>query len=323
MRFLSLYFIQGNSYSLYGDTKRGFLFVSDCRVADSINHATCQIAPQVDGFKKRARRKNMAEFEFKCPKCKQFIVAEESYRGQVAQCPYCGRNIAIPGKQSAIGKKDPVEKTGFWRGIRRKYFSSKGRLTRDEFRRYLGVTCLFDMIWIILCAIAALLSKSGCVSLARVVAPIVMVIAMVIMPIVLCANCSLLFVMIRRLQDINRSQWWLLALIVGMQYCRLSGIDWSGGSLYVGGIVLGAWILVLTILDGTPGRNDYGDDPKGRPSKGNYKDKSKLIITTLSACSIIIPVIATFIILQKSIAEIAQRFVVRSSQSVGSGNALQ
>ena len=33
MRFLSLYFIQGNSYSLYGDTKRGFLFVFDYRVA--------------------------------------------------------------------------------------------------------------------------------------------------------------------------------------------------------------------------------------------------------------------------------------------------
>ena len=95
-------------------------------------------------------------------------------------------------------------------------------------------------------------------------------------------------------------------MIVGMLYCKLSGIDWGDGSLHVGGIVLGAWIFVLTILDGTPGRNDYGADPKGRPSKGNYKDKSKLIITTLSACSIIIPVIATFIILQKSRADTQQ-----------------
>lgn len=38
----------------------------------------------------------MSEFEFKCPQCGGSIEAEESLRGQVAECPYCGKGIVIP-----------------------------------------------------------------------------------------------------------------------------------------------------------------------------------------------------------------------------------
>ena len=35
-------------------------------------------------------------FEFKCPQCGQMVEADESYRGQVAECPFCGKGIVIP-----------------------------------------------------------------------------------------------------------------------------------------------------------------------------------------------------------------------------------
>ena len=38
----------------------------------------------------------MAEFKFKCPQCGQTIEADESFRGQTAECPYCGKGIVIP-----------------------------------------------------------------------------------------------------------------------------------------------------------------------------------------------------------------------------------
>ncbi len=49
-------------------------------------------------------------------------------------------------------------------------------------------------------------------------------------------------VAVRRLHDTERSGWWLLILLVPL----------------IGAIVL----LVFMLLDGTPGDNDYGSDPK-------------------------------------------------------------
>ena len=52
-----------------------------------------------------------------------------------------------------------------------------------------------------------------------------------------------LAVMIRRLHDQGKSGWWYF-------------ISWVP---FIGGI----WLLVLMCLDGTPGDNDYGPNPKG------------------------------------------------------------
>lgn len=53
-----------------------------------------------------------------------------------------------------------------------------------------------------------------------------------------------LAVSVRRLHDTNRSGWWIFISLVPL----------------IGGI----WYLVLTVLDGTPGPNRFGPDPKGR-----------------------------------------------------------
>ncbi len=51
-------------------------------------------------------------------------------------------------------------------------------------------------------------------------------------------------VTVRRLHDTNRSGWWLLISLIPL----------------IGGLVL----FVFTVLDGTPGPNRFGADPKGR-----------------------------------------------------------
>lgn len=40
-------------------------------------------------------------FEFKCPQCKKSVEADETYSGQVAQCPHCGKGIVIPRTNKA------------------------------------------------------------------------------------------------------------------------------------------------------------------------------------------------------------------------------
>jgi len=49
---------------------------------------------------------------------------------------------------------------------------------------------------------------------------------------------------VRRLHDTDRTGWWLLIIFVPL----------------IGAI----WLLVLMVLDGTAGPNQYGEDPKGR-----------------------------------------------------------
>mgnify|MGYP003426324475 CR=1 FL=1 len=47
----------------------------------------------------------------------------------------------------------------------------------------------------------------------------------------------------RRLHDISKSGWWLLISFIP----------------FVGGII----IFVFTVMDSTPGANEYGENPKG------------------------------------------------------------
>lgn len=38
----------------------------------------------------------MAEFDFKCPQCGGIIEADDSFRGQIVECPHCGKGIVVP-----------------------------------------------------------------------------------------------------------------------------------------------------------------------------------------------------------------------------------
>lgn len=89
-----------------------------------------------------------------------------------------------------------------------------------------------------------------------------------------------LAVTVRRLHDTNRSGWWILAplvpYVVGWTAFVMAVGAGKPGSAEFGGLaligmlsflatlVLGLVVFVFMLLEGTPGPNRYGPDPKGR-----------------------------------------------------------
>lgn len=87
---------------------------------------------------------------------------------------------------------------------------------------------------------------------------------------------------VRRLHDTGRTGWWLLAPLapyllmffgIGMAASTPDAAV-AGGVVGMIGIVavfaLAITLLVFLLLDGTPGHNKYGPDPKGRGEAGIF-----------------------------------------------------
>lgn len=85
-------------------------------------------------------------------------------------------------------------------------------------------------------------------------------------------------VAVRRLHDTNRTGWWVLAPLAPYVVMILAGMMAVGSpdSAGIAGVlvmvsliavlVLALVLIVFYFLDGTPGPNKYGPDPKGRDS---------------------------------------------------------
>ena len=83
-------------------------------------------------------------------------------------------------------------------------------------------------------------------------------------------------VMVRRLHDTGRSGWWVVALVAcyflifvafGAGVASPDNFGAAGGAALIATLlffVLSIVLLVFMLLDGTPGPNKYGPDPKGR-----------------------------------------------------------
>jgi uncharacterized membrane protein YhaH (DUF805 family) len=98
-----------------------------------------------------------------------------------------------------------------------------------------------------------------------------------------------LAVTVRRLHDSNRSGWWFgvyfllnigMNIISGAMMTAMAQSSRSpeelmvamGGAFGLFGLIMFGYALVLLVfffLDGTPGPNRYGPDPKGRADAGN------------------------------------------------------
>lgn len=99
-----------------------------------------------------------------------------------------------------------------------------------------------------------------------------------------------LSVKVRRAHDLNRSGWWLLVNEGTAVACLMLGKGVFAGIMP---LLIGlAWLIVLGSLDGTPGDNDYGSDPKGRVVTGEWIDTSKRTLWILTAVSGIIAIAA-------------------------------
>ena len=259
----------------------------------------------------------MAEFQFKCPQCGQVIEADESFRGQVAPCPFCEKNIVIPSakppvitsspkpkqpigwergqqttsQEGAVG--NPVElqpdtattqkaKTGFWRRLRA-CFTTKGRAQRKEYWIIEGASLIFGLL--IGLFVIFVVSSKHATSASKSSLSIVAVLG-------LAFGIASLCVWIRRLHDLNRSEWWLLSPIVGKIACKALGFSLFSVLMDLACL---AWFIVLGSIDGTPGENDYGSDPKGRVGSGERTKTAKIAIWILAAISTVVTIIALLV----------------------------
>lgn len=123
----------------------------------------------------------------------------------------------------------------------RRYAEFEGRSRRSEYWLF----ALFQILLYIAMAVvgggaASLLSSAGSEDLAGVVAAVLMVAFVIVM---LGLFIPSLAVTVRRLHDAGFSGWWVLLSLIPL-----------------GGLV----VFIFTVLDGTPGPNQYGADPKGR-----------------------------------------------------------
>ncbi|MGA7886199.1 MAG: DUF805 domain-containing protein [Acidobacteriaceae bacterium] len=121
----------------------------------------------------------------------------------------------------------------WYRMVWQKYAQFDGRSRRKEYWMFALVNLLLS-IALCACILVSFAGRSAALGIAFAILAGLYGLAAIIPGIA---------VTVRRLHDIGRSGWWLLIALVPF-----------------GGIVL----LVFYCLDGTPGPNEYGPDPKGR-----------------------------------------------------------
>jgi uncharacterized membrane protein YhaH (DUF805 family) len=119
----------------------------------------------------------------------------------------------------------------------RKYFDFNGRARRSEYWLFVLFMAIVVMVLEALAAVAAISGASN-------LGPPQHAVILATSAFFLVTMIPLLALKFRRLHDTNRSAWWLLI----------------GLAPLLGALVL----LVFLLLDGTPGENRFGPDPKGR-----------------------------------------------------------
>jgi len=114
----------------------------------------------------------------------------------------------------------------------RKYVDFQGRARRSEYWLFV----LFQIVVLGATLMLGMLMAGGNPENTVAIIPYYIALLVLFLP--------SLAVSVRRMHDTNRSGWWVLISLVP----------------FIGII----WYLVLTVLDGTPGRNTFGADPKAR-----------------------------------------------------------
>ena len=102
---LSLCFLNGILQPRQEHEERFSFILDSCQTTERRHGA--EIGPTLNRETRARAWSKMMNFEFKCPQCGQMVEADEAYRGQVAECPHCGKGIVVPrGKPKVqVGRK--------------------------------------------------------------------------------------------------------------------------------------------------------------------------------------------------------------------------
>lgn len=152
----------------------------------------------------------------------------------------------------------------------RRYAEFSGRSRRMEYWMWVVFQFLLSIVFFVLMFAvggAAILAAGNDPTAAVAAGGAIVVIYLLALLVSLALFIPGLAVTVRRLHDTNRTGWWILAPLAGYILAFLgAGLESTAISLvgllavFAGGVTL----LVFMFLDGTPGPNQYGEDPKGR-----------------------------------------------------------
>lgn len=152
----------------------------------------------------------------------------------------------------------------------RRYADFSGRSRRMEywmwylFQMLLGFAFIILMLVVGGSAMFASVDNPGAAIAAGAGIMIVWLIALVVSLVLILPNIA---VSVRRMHDINRSGWWIVSPWIGFPIAILGGALDSGAISLLAILVMIGFsitVLVFNFLEGTPGPNRFGPDPKGR-----------------------------------------------------------
>ena len=164
----------------------------------------------------------------------------------------------------------------------KRYADFSGRSRRTEFWMFALGQFLLWFLWtlVVFATVGAALVNGGSPGSITAAGSGFVVLVLVAIVVWLALLIPTLAVNVRRLHDTNRSGWWyggLLILYAVISVVNLATVSSTaeGGQPSAGGLIVqgvlglvlliyGVVLLIFYLLDGTPGHNRYGPDPKGR-----------------------------------------------------------
>ncbi|QLC21712.1 DUF805 domain-containing protein [Parasphingopyxis sp. CP4] len=158
----------------------------------------------------------------------------------------------------------------------RRYAEFSGRSRRMEYWMWAVFQFLISIvIQILIFAVGggAMMATGGDPTAAMAAGGAIMVIFGLAIIISLAFIIPSIAVSVRRLHDTNRSGWWLLAPLAGYVLVFLGAGMESGAITMIGMLIAIGFAITLIVfyfLDGTPGPNRYGEDPKGRGTADTF-----------------------------------------------------
>ncbi len=169
----------------------------------------------------------------------------------------------------------------------RRYADFSGRSRRMEFWMWQVAKALVSLIfWVLFAAVSGGEIMATDNDLGQLVAAggALMVLSLICVIVGLGTIIPDLAVTVRRLHDTERSGWWILAPLVpyfvfwvitgtattsgpSLEEFRAAGIGTAGLVFLSAAVAMSLVLLVFYFLDGTPGPNRFGPDPKGRDAE--------------------------------------------------------
>ena len=162
----------------------------------------------------------------------------------------------------------------------KRYADFSGRSRRMEFWMWVVFQFLIGIAFaIVLLVLGGAAMMSGDPTQLFAVGGVALILYLLYLLLALAFFIPNLAVTVRRLHDTNRSGWWIMLfwgpyLLMFLSSFVIGASAASGGDGMAGGIlgliamlalaVGGITLLVFMFLEGTPGTNRYGPDPKGR-----------------------------------------------------------